>query len=90
MPVFAATQAMWRELEIRHVPVESPAALALIAELDRTFDNGGALLARFALGYHTTMHWLASRGQWERMGFLDGFLRAGAIAHARPDLGGPS
>ena len=75
------------QLAFRAYDVEHPAVTAMLAELRRTHDNGGALLKAFALEHDDdTLHWFASRNRFAEYEFFQAFLGSRAVRDALPEL----
>lgn len=71
-------------------PLREPAVDAVVAELDRSHANGGALVARFGVVEEdAAFRWYATRDRFTEWDFFRHFLGSPAVREALPELGIP-
>jgi hypothetical protein len=86
-PEWSDIRRSHRELSFRTLDIDHPAAAAVLDELRRTHDNGGALLKRFTLDSDDdVLHWFASRNRFGEYDFFQIFLGSQAVRDALPQL----
>lgn len=73
-------------LRFEPFPLESPPFQELLAALQTTHVNGGALFARFHLLADPVLHWFGSRNRLDEILFFERFLTSSALRAALPEL----
>lgn len=85
-PDLTAVHALWQQPVFRVDEFHSPAVEELLAELQSTHVNGGALFGRFAYRDHPVLRWFITGNNFDGIDFFEHFLTSDALQIACPDL----
>jgi hypothetical protein len=83
-PSDAASEWLWRSVEIRPLPDVPPLVDEYLAELRRVNVNGGAVYARFEVTGSRDFDWFATRNRWDDISFFSRLLSSSSVSSSLP------
>lgn len=86
-PTLADLNADWRMVQINHGASVDPRLAAVVDELRRSHDNGGAVLGRFSIEAPPTWRWYFSRNRLDEALFFHRFYQHPTVTQSLGPLG---